>query len=382
MDLRCNKCGALNPATNRYCGQCGKQLERVATDSPKEFSREEQNKTPEAAQNSRSLPADIYLNPQISPLAADRTDHPTHEAEAHGEDQNGRKTVQLPGQLRIVYENTNTGVSGPSFLGLSDDNAPEYYGEEIEAPSHLWRNIALCVLGVAVIAAALEWRSIRDIGLRQWGRASALVGSLKVELHKIGVPKPPAFATNSTRTDLGTPAAAAKPGAPQSIEPSPVETSRNANHTPTVQATGNPPNSAHPDTPKKSAAGATAPHAMGTRASTFAENQSPATADQHLKPSPSGSVQAEHSVSRAAALGIDEMNHAERSSNAEERAMWLWRAVGKGNSEAPIALAKMYEQGNGVVRSCDQAQILLRLAAAKGSEEAKLDLRQIHCAPR
>ena len=231
-----------------------------------------------------SLPADIYLNPQISPLDADRTDHPTHEAEAHGEDQNGRKTVQLPGQLRIVYENANTGVSGPSFLGLSDDNAPEYYDEELEAPSHLWRNIALCVLGVAVIAAALEWRSIRDIGLRQWGRASALVGSLKVELHKIGVPKPPAFATNSTEPTwarlLQWPSRARRSRLNQArLKPAATRITRRPCKRQEILRT-----LPVPTRPTKSASGATAPHAMGTRRAHLPRIGSPATANQHLKP--------------------------------------------------------------------------------------------------
>jgi len=37
----------------------------------------------------------------------------------------------------------------------------------------------------------------------------------------------------------------------------------------------------------------------------------------------------------------------------------------------------MYEQGNGVVQSCAQAQVLLRSAAAKGNEQAKLSLQQM-----
>jgi TPR repeat protein len=72
------------------------------------------------------------------------------------------------------------------------------------------------------------------------------------------------------------------------------------------------------------------------------------------------------------------MNRAAHAGDAELRAVWLWRALGKGNLEAPVELARMYEQGDGVVQSCDQAQVLLRSAAAKGNEQAKLNLQQIH----
>jgi TPR repeat protein len=71
------------------------------------------------------------------------------------------------------------------------------------------------------------------------------------------------------------------------------------------------------------------------------------------------------------------MNRAVNASDAEARAAWLWRAVSKGNPEAPVELARMYEQGNGVVRSCGQAQVLLRSAAAKGNAQARLSLQQI-----
>jgi TPR repeat protein len=73
--------------------------------------------------------------------------------------------------------------------------------------------------------------------------------------------------------------------------------------------------------------------------------------------------------------GADELNRAANARNAEARAAWLWRAVGKGNPQAPVELARMYEQGNGVVRSCDQARVLLRVAAAKGNEEARRNLQ-------
>jgi TPR repeat protein len=71
------------------------------------------------------------------------------------------------------------------------------------------------------------------------------------------------------------------------------------------------------------------------------------------------------------------MNRAAHASDYEARAVWLWRAVGKGNPQAPVELARMYEHGNGVIRSCDQAQVLLRSAAAKGNEQAKISLQQM-----
>jgi TPR repeat protein len=72
--------------------------------------------------------------------------------------------------------------------------------------------------------------------------------------------------------------------------------------------------------------------------------------------------------------------------DGEVRALWLWKAVGKGNPQASVELATMYVQGSGVVRNCDQAQILLRGAAEKGNEQARFSLQQMRlqggCTPR
>jgi len=84
--------------------------------------------------------------------------------------------------------------------------------------------------------------------------------------------------------------------------------------------------------------------------------------------------------SRAApnsAPGADEMRRAANAADPQLRATWLWRAVGKGNPQAPVELARMYEQGSGVTQSCDQAQLLLRAAASRGNQQARLSLQQI-----
>lgn len=56
---------------------------------------------------------------------------------------------------------------------------------------------------------------------------------------------------------------------------------------------------------------------------------------------------------------------------------FLWAAVEKGNVKAEIKLADLYARGDGVTKSCDQAVVLLRAAAKKGSSEASQELAQI-----
>jgi len=55
----------------------------------------------------------------------------------------------------------------------------------------------------------------------------------------------------------------------------------------------------------------------------------------------------------------------------------LWTAVKKGNISAEIALADLYARGDGVTKNCDQARVLLRAAAEKGSSIASQQLARV-----
>jgi len=60
-----------------------------------------------------------------------------------------------------------------------------------------------------------------------------------------------------------------------------------------------------------------------------------------------------------------------------EAAQWLWKAVGKGNLAATMALSDLYLRGDGVPKSCDQARLLLDAAAKKGKASAAERLRNL-----
>jgi hypothetical protein len=66
-----------------------------------------------------------------------------------------------------------------------------------------------------------------------------------------------------------------------------------------------------------------------------------------------------------------------RTRDATEAAKWLWKSVSKDNAAALILLADLYERGDGVSKSCDQAEILLVAAAKKGSSEAGQKLENL-----
>jgi hypothetical protein len=63
--------------------------------------------------------------------------------------------------------------------------------------------------------------------------------------------------------------------------------------------------------------------------------------------------------------------------DSREAAQWLWKAVGKRNVEATLALSDLYFRGDGVPKNCDQARLLLDAAARKGAPAAAERLRKL-----
>jgi len=73
--------------------------------------------------------------------------------------------------------------------------------------------------------------------------------------------------------------------------------------------------------------------------------------------------------------GAEELATAEKylkgnPGDSREAAQWLWKAVGKGNLAATMALSDLYLRGDGVPKSCDQARLLLDAAARRGGTAA------------
>jgi hypothetical protein len=65
------------------------------------------------------------------------------------------------------------------------------------------------------------------------------------------------------------------------------------------------------------------------------------------------------------------------SQDSSEAVKWLWKAVGKQNTAAEIALADLYTRGDGVSKNCEQARLLLVTAAKKGASDAAQKLRSL-----
>jgi hypothetical protein len=60
-----------------------------------------------------------------------------------------------------------------------------------------------------------------------------------------------------------------------------------------------------------------------------------------------------------------------------EAVEWLWKAVRKRNLEAALVLSDMYARGDGMPKNCDQARLLLDVAARRGGKGAAERLRNL-----
>jgi hypothetical protein len=93
-------------------------------------------------------------------------------------------------------------------------------------------------------------------------------------------------------------------------------------------------------------------------------------------PVPAPAVSGNGSEELAVALGFlsGTAGHPRDRTQAME---WLWKAVGKQNTEAMLLLTDEYLRGEGTPKNCDQARVLLDAAARKGIKEAADRLRHL-----
>jgi hypothetical protein len=146
---------------------------------------------------------------------------------------------------------------------------------------------------------------------------------------------------------------------------------------PPLVASGSPPSgsTADPTEPGPLPASIDNSKTGGTFAKTAAETP---VADEHATPV-AGTLPSKTADPGAEDLALAEryLNTMPRHTGSATASRYLWAAVEKGNVKAEIMLADMYARGDGVAKSCNQAQVLLRAAAKKGNSEASQELAQI-----
>jgi TPR repeat protein len=138
--------------------------------------------------------------------------------------------------------------------------------------------------------------------------------------------------------------------------------------------------------PSSAPAGPASNNSSG-RQSQASSGSDTAQAPKEKAPSPRiVSVAANSSAAVPGSTGAEELATAEKYLNGgyqggvrdnREAAQWLWKAVGKGNLTATLVLSDLYLRGDGIPKSCDQARLLLNVAARKGKAAAGERLRNL-----
>lgn len=145
-----------------------------------------------------------------------------------------------------------------------------------------------------------------------------------------------------------------------------------------VLATPEPPLSRSLESPEPSDPLGASTEDSGTSSSTtMAETKSP-SAPEHVASSPLASQpKTADPGEEDLALAQPYLRNRSGPAGSAVAVRLLWAAVEKGNVQAEITLADLYSRGDGVTKNCDQARVLLRAAAEKGSSEASQELSTI-----
>jgi hypothetical protein len=302
------------------------------------------------------------------------------------------------------------GVSGPSFLGLSD--SPEDV-EQDEPEGHARRNVALVVLLLLIGLGATQWHQIRDQALpfvkngtqevllkvkgKQAQPASDDSSNASNANENAGSPNIEVAPTNDNLKKAEPPANSAASNSPATT---PSATSETTSSTPasnsaaeanapatTGGVTGAATNAAGEandvskpadDVATKTAGGkksaadetetATADEETAAPAKESTKKSADTVARKGKKPSAADRPQIEEDQPQA---GSAELAMANAAGDPTRQRQLLWQAVKKGNPDASVKLAELYIMGRGVEKSCDQAMVLLRSASVHASSRAR-----------
>jgi len=194
--LICTQCGHINPAANKFCGNCGNGLVSIFDAPP---SKTVDNRkvvdpgmvtmpdltTPPPVAKPEPPPA----RPQVVPREAPRSVAPEPKPEPR----------------QVFRQEPVSTISGPSFLGLSSDptdTADYLLMEEEPRKGGAFRVLMMLAILALIVVGALEWRAIRKMVAEQGARLQSSPSTEQA---------PPAASSDATppaATDAQSPATA------------------------------------------------------------------------------------------------------------------------------------------------------------------------------
>ena len=345
----CKTCGHINVGGQKFCGMCGRSLNRRSLDNIPSASNERLENPDSASQQTE----DQTVAPQFW------NDRPT--AESRRSEAGDLSTSPIP---------TWSPKTAPTAESLDHSNQDEPYEDAygnhepvLDSKQTLERQSQFAEAPAEFSFAGYE----QEPPVRSYRLYIGLVVVVLLAL----------LVYTTWRTNAGNKGSAVAPELPTAVPDSspPVAASAPSNEPP--EAPAQPP-SPHPDSTNARAVESPSPN----------RNTMPAGKTRNLPkpkpqaPQPGATVSPASPPAAAAQNGFDEFAMAEKYLRAgpggtQQAVPWLWKAVAKQNPAATLMLSDLYLHGEGVPKNCDQARVLLDAAARKGEAAAAERLRNL-----
>jgi len=360
--LVCESCGYVNSFVQRFCGMCGRPLNRHFEER---FAGEEQRPVLEANAGSWDDTESLFEPSEsrvgeyasgaqggdVSPFLADQNQPIPERLSSRSEDVGSlghRVEEYLLHRDPLPYDHDLQDKPLPQNR-LQDNpvqlNSLSNYQSEPERSSSHYRIYFGVIL--ALLLGLLVYKTWR-------GNAAFHGGSGASSALPQAVPGQPATESEST-----TPPASSA----SSASPAPSASSVPQQPNPDRRATG----SASPPLARarKQSSASEKKHQKAHRASPAVEAASSPTST----PQANGSEELRKAQKYLSGVGSQR--------DTQQAVSWLWKAVAKQNLAATLLLSDLYVRGDGVAKSCDQARLLLDAAARKGNSTAADRLRNL-----
>ena len=162
--LVCTQCGHINPATNKFCGNCGNGLVSLF-DAPPSKTVDNRKVVDPGTVTMPDLTDAASPKPEATPL---RPQVVTREAP--------RSVMAEPRAVeprQTLREGPVAPISGPSFLGLSSDptaTADYLLADEEPRKGGAFRFLMMLAIIALIVVGGLEWRAIRKMVAEQGAR--------------------------------------------------------------------------------------------------------------------------------------------------------------------------------------------------------------------
>lgn len=249
-------------------------------------------------------------------------------------------------------------LAGPPFLETSESPQVGMEADAADRSGGRWRVwFAAAVIAVFAALGAMEWRA--RVTQTNYGPIEAL----EMQLQNMRRSR------TADADDNQAASADNSRGKPQAVD------AANGNQPPSAPSATTAPVKQTLSPDKASAAVLQKP-ASATQVPTEEPKSTPSTTQK----------KGEEAITRTVLPGKEEMAKAKNARDAAATTARLWKATVKGNPDAPVQLANLYLQGDGVPHSCEKAMVLLKQAAEKENVRARNRLASMYaigtCVPR